>query len=526
MWLRKVLLIFAILNACLFSALLPLWEGFDEAFHYSYVETLWQTYRLPVLGRTLVPGDVSRSFGFAPASYIAQRWTPETTTYDSWFSLPQVEKERRRNQLDLLHPEPESSSRPNYEAHHPPLAYVVLALLDRPMSNAPITVRVLVLRLFAAVLSTVLVYFGATALGDALHMPERFANGMLFTIFCSEMLYATIAHVANDWLAVGLSALFLASLATFFTRPDLRSALSAASWLTAGLLTKAYFLVFALLTFAATVLLIWRSRLRVKTALAGGIMVLALAGPWYMRNLVLYKNPSGTQEEFDGIGIRQALAAAPEINWMATTGFLARGSLWTGNNSFTSFSRSTLNIVLILLLLALAAWATRRRVIKPAERITFAAIILFSVAVAYTTCASFAHTKGGVAGASPWYTQVLLVPVIALAYLGMSRWKLFGSVLACCTVAIWTWILIATWTVKLFPLYSGGGAAPMRMHEIRNWYVHGAAARMHDLSLLALAPAPLLYTGLVISLTLSILASAVVIRRLASPLNHAEEANT
>ena len=63
MWLRKVVLIFAIMNACLFSALLPLWEGFDEAFHYSYVETLWQTWRLPMLGRALVPGDVSRSFG-------------------------------------------------------------------------------------------------------------------------------------------------------------------------------------------------------------------------------------------------------------------------------------------------------------------------------------------------------------------------------------------------------------------------------------------------------------------------------
>jgi hypothetical protein len=383
MWLRKVLLVFAIVNACLFSALLPLWEGFDEAFHYSYVETLWQTYRLPMLGRTLVPSDVYRSFGFAPASYIVQRSTPETTDYDAWFSLPQVEKERRREQLDLLHPEPESSSRPNYEAHQPPLAYVVLALLDWPMSNAPITVRVLVLRLFAAVVSIVLIYFGATALGDALQMPERFVNGMLFTIFCSEMLYATAAHVANDWLAVGLSALFLASLATLVTRPDLRSALSTASWLTAGLLTKAYFLVFALLAFAVTALLIWRNRLRVKTALAGGIIVLALAGPWYTRNLILFQNLSGTHEEFDGVGIKQALAAAPEINWVATTGFLARSSLWTGNNSFTSFSRSTLDIVLILLVLALAAWAARRRLIKPAERITFAAIVLFSVAVAY-----------------------------------------------------------------------------------------------------------------------------------------------
>jgi Predicted membrane protein (DUF2142) len=513
---RKLILMLGVLNACLYCGLLPLWEGFDEPFHYAYVESLWQTHRLPVLGRTQIPGDVSRSFEFAPVSYILHGWIPEATTFDEWRLLPQAEKERRRNELDRLRPGPENSSRKNFEAHHAPVAYMILALLDWPISNAPITVRVLVLRLFAAICSTVMLYFGAMALCRALRMPARLANAALFTIFCSEMLYATIAHVANDWLAVGLSALFLASLASFAERPDRRSALIAASWLAAGLLTKAYFLAFALLAFAATAILIWRRRARVTTAFAAGALVLALAGPWYTRNIVLYKNVSGTQEEFDGVGIRQTVAAAPRIDWVSTAGFLARGSLWTGNNSFTSFSRSTLNIMLVLLFLALAAWGLGGRAIQPAEHITFAAIVLFSLAVAYASCASFAHTHGDIPGASPWYTQVLLGPVIALAYLGMSRWKRAGSVLAACTVVIWTWALIATWTIKLFPLYSGAGAAPMRLHDVWNWYVHGAAAHMHDLSLLALAPAALLYAGLLVSVPLSILLSAAVIRGLAS----------
>ena len=248
---RNVILLFAVVNASLYSALLPLWEGFDEAFHYAYVETLWQTSRLPVLGRTLVPNDVFRSFRIAPVSYVVHRSIPEATSYGAWFALSQAEKEQRRTELDLLRPEPGSSSRANYEAHHPPLAYILLALLDWSMSKAPITVRVLVLRLFAAVFSTVLLYFGATALCRTLQMPERFANATLFTIFCSQMLYATIAHVANDWLAIGLSALFLAALAGFVRKPDRRSGLSTASWLVAGLLTKAYFLAFAVLALAS-----------------------------------------------------------------------------------------------------------------------------------------------------------------------------------------------------------------------------------------------------------------------------------
>jgi hypothetical protein len=459
--LRKIILLFGLVNASLYSALLPLWEGFDEAFHYAYVETLWQTSRFPILGRTPVPNDVFRSFRLAPVSYIVHRGISEATSFDAWFSLPEVEKEQRRNELDLLRPEPGGSSCQNYEVHHPPLVYIFFALLDCSMSKAPITVRVLVLRLFAAVVSTVLIYFGVKTLCQALKMPERFANATLFTIFCSQMLYATIAHVANDWLAVGLSALFLGAIGEFVRKPDRRSALKTALWLVAGLLTKAYFLAFALLAFAAAAILIWRRRMHVKSALAAATLVLALAGPWYTRNLIFYKNVSGTQEEFHGIGLRQALAAAPRINWVATTSFLARSSLWTGNNSFTTFSRRTLNIVLALLLLAVAAWGLRRDVIQPAERIVFAAVVLFSVAVGYASCASFANTNGGSAGASPWYTQVLLVPVMALAYLGVSRWKRFGTVLGVCTVAIWTWVLIATWIIKLFPMYSGGGACMM-----------------------------------------------------------------
>jgi hypothetical protein len=141
-------------------------------------------------------------------------------------------------------------------------------------------------------------------------------------------------------------------------------------------------------------------------------------------------------------------------------------------------------------------------------------MVWFSVAVAYASCASFADRNGAAAGASPWYTQVLLAPAMALAYLGMSRSKRFGTVLAGCTVAIWTWVLAVTWMVKLFPMYAGGGTAPMRLHDVWNWYMGEAAAHTRDLSLLALAPALWLYAGLLVSLTLSIWLSVAIMRDL------------
>jgi hypothetical protein len=250
--------------------------------------------------------------------------------------------------------------------------------------------------------------------------------------------------------------------------------------------------------------------------LLGMALVVPLAGPWYARNALLYGNVSGTYEAFTGVGIKQALAAAPRINWPATAGILARGSLWMGNNSGTSFSRATLYMMLVLLALAMAAWARRTAQIGPAERSVFAGIATFIVAIAYAACSAFACRDCSFREASPWYSQVLLVPVFALAYLGMSRSSRFGRGLAIGAVALWTWVLFATWIIKLFPMYSGGGAAPMHVRDVWDWYAHRAAARATDLSLTALAPAPVLYAGLLGSVALAAVLSVAVIRGLIS----------
>jgi hypothetical protein len=97
----------------------------------------------------------------------------------------------------------------------------------------------------------------------------------------------------------------------------------------------------------------------------------------------------------------------------------------------------------------------------------------------------------------------------------MSRWHRSGRVLAGCAIALWTWVLIATWTVKLFPLYSGAVAAPMRPRDLAAWYTYGARAHMGDLSLLALTPASLLNTGLIVSVLLGVALGGILVRNLA-----------
>jgi hypothetical protein len=495
--------LFAIVNAALFSALLPLWEGFDEAFHYGYVEELWQSRSLPVFRHAPMPYDVAASFQLAPVSNVARRAMPEAIAYDPWFALSDKERDERRRSLEDLAPDPRLTARGNYEAHQPPLAYVLLAPIDWSLQKLPLTVRVLVLRLVCGISSAVLMFFGASALCRSLKVPEPFATAALFGMFCSEMLYATTAHVANDWLAVGVSAFFFAALA------DARSPLRIAIWLAVGLLTKAYFLVFAV--FAAGVML-WQYRSRIRRLLPAAALVVVAAGPWYARNIVLYGSVGGTPEALDGIGVRQALATAPRIDWPATAGYLARASLWTGNNWFNSYSRNTLNLLLALLAIAIVAWLWRYRTTQSAERTVFAAVVLFLAAIAYEGCAMMAARPGqSVAGPSPWYTQVLLAPVVALAFLGLARWKRVGPVIAGAIATLWAWILVATWTLKLFPMYTAGFSSAMRARDAWNWWTHTAAAHARVLSVTALAPAAWLYFAMAVALALTITVWALVV---------------
>jgi len=44
----------ALLNGILYCCVLPLWEGFDETFHYAYVQSITQLHVLPILNRTAV----------------------------------------------------------------------------------------------------------------------------------------------------------------------------------------------------------------------------------------------------------------------------------------------------------------------------------------------------------------------------------------------------------------------------------------------------------------------------------------
>ena len=506
---RTIVLAFAIVNAALYACFLPLWEGFDEPFHYAYVESLSANHTFPVFGHSKVSAEIDSSLGDVPVSRFLSPATPGTPTFEQWFTLPAADKEARAVRPINTALRTEASALNNYEAQQSPLAYVLLAPFDAALSHVDLRLRVLVLRLISAVAATLLLSFGLSKLCTLLRVSDVFAPAAMACIFGSQMLWATVAHIGNDSLAVPLTLLFLTCLGLAVHSNRASDLLILSALLAAGLLTKAYFLAFAPVFGAFLGYWILRNR-NYKAALIAVLIPLITAGPWYWHNHQLYGSFSGTQQAVAGIGFTQALQASTKIPWLTSAADFLRWSLWTGNWSFLSFSKATLNAELILAGVALAFYLARFRRITAPEWWCLAACACFVTALIYQTCVTYVHTHGESLFAEPWYWQGVVCFIWVIAFRGLLQGGIAGRVLAIATVVLSAWIAAITYVGKLFPMY-GGGFEPATFHRVWAWWT---AHPTLDLKLVALAPPPVLYALLLMLLALIAVQTAAISTRL------------
>ena len=496
---RYLLLAFAFANAIVYSSLVPLWEGFDEPWHYGYVQSLSLTHRLPVLGETRLSREVWDSMLACPASHVVAHAWPELQTFDRYFALDAAARARMRRGMESI-PRAEAwlpDEHTNYEAQQPPLAYALLAAPDLLLSQTSITVRVFWLRLLAACLATLITFYAAISLFRTLGLPASYQALGLFCFFACQMYWATVAHIANDALGVALTVWFVAACAAFSAQPRRAGALWLALVTSLGLLTKAYFL--PLLALGAFV--VAYRRIRALPLFAGVVVV--LAGPWYLRNLLLYRNLSGLLMTSGG---GSSISSLARVDWSRAIPYMLRATLWTGNNSFTSFSAVTLNCLLVLLAAGVVLYGAGaiRRGAGAAEWSVLGFLAFYSTAVILVVGNDVVFLKGASAGAAPWYTIVLLAPALALALLGLSRSRRIGRPIAAAIALLWSYVCIATYIVKLIPLYGGYSKGRMTLKETFEWYRSSHHELTNMLSTISLAPPLAIYFGTAIIVSLSI----------------------
>lgn len=90
---RRLLVAYALTNALLYS-LLPLWEGFDEPFHFAYVQQLANGQGLPDPRVARLSSEVGASILLAPASQVVKQNLPQVTFICRVFFMARSQKSR------------------------------------------------------------------------------------------------------------------------------------------------------------------------------------------------------------------------------------------------------------------------------------------------------------------------------------------------------------------------------------------------------------------------------------------------
>jgi hypothetical protein len=478
-WWKAALVLYGIANALLYSALLPLWEGFDEPFHYGYAEHIVADRTFPELGKSNLSREIWNSLHLAPGSEVVKQNLPWIITYSEYFRMPESERMRLRSEIEHIARDLHPSDSPNYEAQQAPLAYLILAAEDEGLSHSGLLKRVLILRSVNAAFAVLLTAAALFALASILEVPGPFQFALVFMTFSSQMFYASVAHICNDWLAIPLMIALVAYCASVRSKPTPRNQVLTAATLVVGLLSKAYFLAMIPLVavvFASLAARHPRERTRI---LLISLTAVACCLPWYGRNFLLYGNLTGMQQFVYGANWRQVVLDIPRVPWAHSLKALAFQSIWTGNNSFTSFSAVTVQLFLSGLGVAAGIYIAgkireKNRIPGPA-RTVIAACALYTLALAWFTALTYSATGGSAISASPWYVQPFISVVEALLLRGLARFGRTGVVVTLSMIWLSAYMAVATYWVKLIPLYAGYPGERTTLRGLIAWYGAGPA---------------------------------------------------
>jgi hypothetical protein len=417
---------------------MPLWEGWDEAYHYSYIQELVEHRALPVSGKTRISSEIATSFKYAPLSPANNLNTGNSfTTFEDYWKLTSEERRLREHKLRAISPvERKAPAAPphdifSYEALHPPLFYFIAGGVYALSSPLDLPTRVFFLRLFCLLLGSTTIIF-SFSITPYVWSDRRHLVVVPLLLAILPLFYSTVAPISNDSLGVPMfSALILLALRYFNGSARTGDAVAVGIALGLGLLTKAYFLTALPAITAIFLIACLRNRRDVKR-LVSHFAVIALvsfviAGWWYLRNHALYGNWSGMLEitRTANLSSIDRLGAVTRVPWAVSILDILKEHIWTGNTSAHGLSRAVYGVGYLLIVLSIigfvkAVWVRRRA--KPALPDTNLATLLifysfFVLGVLYHTLVNFVLV-GVPSGTGGWYMYAVIIPEVILLIYG------------------------------------------------------------------------------------------------------------
>ncbi len=353
-------------RASFYSALLPIWEGFDEWAHVAYTQHLAAGRGLPRPAETRISREIQASLGLTPLPYALTYLPMPHFSHDEYWNLAPAKRLELRRELEAL---PRSWAREeplvgelNYEAQQPPLYYLILAPVQLAAGGTALPTRVLLMRLVSLLIASLVIPLGYAVVRLATGS-ETMSVGAVALVAAMPGFVMIAARVGND----GLSAVIFGALMWIMLHEDRPRGwtrpLMAGALLAAGLLTKAYFLTALPALAAIHGWRLWQGRgERARIALEA-LVTLALAcavsGWWYARNYALTGVWSGLQQvvAMPRRSVLDLAMQAPHVNWRRFVDSSFAAHIWMGNWSFLRLRAWMYHLCALGALMALAGLA-------------------------------------------------------------------------------------------------------------------------------------------------------------------------
>jgi 4-amino-4-deoxy-L-arabinose transferase-like glycosyltransferase len=289
----------AVMNAAVWSLIVPSFQGPDEPVHFGYVQYFGETGKIP---RNLTPyytpsGDAEVAFQGLPWSL---------TDHPSWSAEQnaRVERELRRGDLGRV-----SERAAGYASNNPPLYYMLAAAPYRVAHGGTFYDRMYAARFFSSLLAGLTVGLIFMFLRELLpRRPWAWAVGALVVAF--QPVFGFIGGVVNiDNLLWAESALLLWMLARSFRRGlTVRRGVAIGLAVLAGMLTKGSMFGLVPGVLLGLALLVWRPgavprRQALRGAVASvGVAAVPMALWLYANQALLDRSGESTSGGLAGAG--------------------------------------------------------------------------------------------------------------------------------------------------------------------------------------------------------------------------------
>lgn len=422
-----------------YAAVLPIWEGYDEPYHFAYIQCLAATHKPPTLA-TPISRQVDASLHVLPLPWMLKfHAIPQPLyTHDDFWRLPAPARELLMRKFEAIPPgwgrEPSLQRVLNYEAQQPPLYYLLSWPVLVLLSNASLETQILTLRFVAIVLASVVVPIAYLLVWRITRRTTEVFSILGLALLMPE-LYINLARVSNEAPAAVIYTALLYVLVCFFQEPPRLFFLSVSGVLVGlGLLTKAYFLTSVPALVFLILVALWRwpqHRMRlVLCSLMAAFFMVALASPWYLHVHQSTGSWSGLKEEaIAPHSLLQTLGSVPKVNWLSALRSIIISHTWFGAWSFLKVGKRWYLAVGGLDLLAVGGiilffWRTKYASGKPDSGISPDSLIVmtcvyafFYLGLAYDVLLMYMSI--GASSSAGWYSYCLVAAEAMLLFMGI-----------------------------------------------------------------------------------------------------------